>query len=102
MDKKRNLLDQLQALEQLASEMDGYSDSLEEIPDMDEIMGMTGMSGIPGMDGMESIAGMPGMSVPGEPKDVMLYDTIIVHGLMGDYKLSFEENEDGLVINLIK
>ena len=40
--------------------------------------------------------------MPGEPKDVMLYDTIIVHGLMGDYKLSFEENEDGLVINMIK
>ena len=87
MDKNRNLLDQLQALDQLANEMDEYSDALEDMPGMDALMGMTGMTG---------------MSMPGEPKDVMLYDTIIVHGLMGDYKLSFEENEDGLVINMIK
>lgn len=87
MDKNRNLLDQLQALGQLANEMDEYSDALENMPGMDALMGMTGMTG---------------MSMPGEPKDVMLYDTIIVHGLMGDYKLSFEENEDGLVINMIK
>ena len=87
MDKNRNLLDQLHALDQLANEMDEYSDALEDMPGMDALMGMTGMTG---------------MSMPGEPKDVMLYDTIIVHGLMGDYKLSFEENEDGLVINMIK
>ena len=87
MDKNRNLLDQLQALDQLANEMDEYSDALEDMPGMDALMGMTGMTG---------------MSMPGEPKDVMLYDTIIGHGLMGDYKLSFEENEDGLVINMIK
>lgn len=87
MDKNRNLLDQLQALDQLANEMDEYSDALENMPGMDALMGMAGMTGV---------------SMPGEPKDVMLYDTIIVHGLMGDYKLSFEENEDGLVINMIK
>ena len=46
MDKNRNLLDQLQALDQLANEMDEYSDALENMPGMDAFMGMAGMTGM--------------------------------------------------------
>lgn len=98
MDNKRNYMDQLKALDQLAGEMEGYSDALESMPRMDDMMGMPQMGDMFGE--MPGMSGMPGM--PGGPKDIMIYDTVVVHGLNGDYKISFEETEEGLAINVIK
>lgn len=55
------------------------------------ILGMAGMSGMPGMGAFQTGA-----------KEVGVYDNVVVHGMRGNYYLSFEETEEGLEITIKK
>lgn len=112
-DKIKDRLASLQALNNLANDMDDYTDAAAnlEIDEFEASFGDFGMpdfggmgmpGGMPGFGGMGMPGGMPGFGGPvapgGKPRDVAFYETIIVHGLRGDYELSFNETDDGLEI----
>lgn len=95
-DKKKDIYGELEALGGLAEGLSGFDDLLSD-PFGEEGMSLPDGGGMP--QGIPGI-GPGGFAVPGMPKDIALYDTVIVHGLRGDYRLTFEETEDGLVINV--
>lgn len=88
----KDIFKDLEALGGLADGLSGMDDVLSD-PFGEEDMSALFGGGMP--------AGMPGIAgMPGAPKDIALYDKVIVHGFRGDYVLTFEETEDGLQINV--
>ena len=115
--KQKDILKEIKGLGDLADGLSGMDDILSDPfgeEDMSALLGengdLEGMPGgmafgsfgmptMPGMAGMPTMPGMPGMTgMAGMPKEAALYDTVIVHGFRGDYVLTFEETEEGLVI----
>lgn len=110
--KQKDILKEIKGLGDLADGLSGMDDILSDPfgeEDMSALLGENGglegmpggmafgSFGMPGMTGMPGMPGMPGMA--GMPKEAALYDTVIVHGFRGDYVLTFEETEEGLVIS---
>ena len=96
-DKKKDIMEELKTLSGRADALDGL-DALDELDALfGDPMEQSGGMPDPNFGGMPGIAGF---SMPGMPKDIALYDRVIVHGLRADYELTFEETEDGLVINV--
>ena len=113
--KQKDILKEIKGLGDLADGLSGMDDILSDPfgeEDMSALFkedgmpagipfGSFGMPTMPGMTGMSGMATMPGMTgMAGMPKEAALYDTVIVHGFRGDYVLTFEETEEGLVISM--
>ena len=101
--KQKDILKEIKGLGDLADGLSGMDDILSDPfgeEDMSALFKEDGMpAGIPfGSFGMPTMPGMTGMA--GMPKEAALYDTVIVHGFRGDYVLTFEETEEGLVISM--
>ncbi|MBQ9708785.1 MAG: hypothetical protein IJV66_06345 [Firmicutes bacterium] len=102
-DEKTNINDiltELESLGSIADELESFRDPFEDsieafngdLPDDFMAGGITRMPGI--------FPGSGGISMPGAPKEIGLFDTVIVHGFRSDYKLTFEETDEGLVISV--